>query len=163
MAWDEWEQLKAEAAGRAAGRMRLNGLPPEDAPNSGGPNGVLRVTQTDLAAIGDEAFKLYTRLWKEARVASTDDAGTSLSTQGFTLGGALKHVSTRWEKQLNSLMDACALISNHMDFTKNAHQGDEYHIKRRVSSIHTLDAGFDEQYVPPGKSNEVYGPAKKKD
>ncbi|WP_309246885.1 hypothetical protein [Streptomyces somaliensis] len=121
------------------------------------------MTQTDLAAIGDEAFKLYTRLWKEARVASTDDAGTSLSTQGFTLGGALKHVSTRWEKQLNSLMDACALISNHMDFTKNAHQGDEYHIKRRVSSIHTLDAGFDEQYVPPGKSNEVYGPAKKKD
>lgn len=102
-------------------------------------------------------------MWQEARVPSTDGAGTNLSTQGFALGGALTHVSTRWEKQLNSLMDACALISNHMDFTKNAHQGDEYHIKRRVSSIHTLDAGFDEQYGPPGKDNTVYGPAKKKD
>lgn len=164
MAWDEWEQLKASAAERQSTRMQLNGLPPEDRPNAGNPaGGDLTVNQKDLAAIGDEAFKLYNRLWKEARVTSTDSAGTSLTTQGFALGGALSHVSLRWEKQLGSVMDACALISNHMDFTKNAHQGDEIFIQRHVSSIHTLDSGFDESYAPPGKDNAVYGEKDKKD
>ncbi|MER6617868.1 hypothetical protein [Streptomyces xantholiticus] len=60
-------------------------------------------------------------------------------------------------------MDACALISNHMDFTKNAHAGDEVFIERHVSSIHTLDKGFDESYAPPGEKNAIYGEKDKKD
>ncbi len=35
-------------------------------------------------------------------------------------------------------------ISNHMDFTKKAHRGDEHFIASTVSSIATLDKGFDE-------------------
>ncbi|MFF5639091.1 hypothetical protein [Streptomyces sp. NPDC012825] len=157
MAWDEWEQLKASAADKDAARMQLNGLPPEDRPNAGSPSGgFLEVNQQDLAAIGDEAFKLYNRLWKEARVTSTDSTASDLSSQGFALGGALQHVSMRWEKQLGSVMDACALISNHMDFTSNAHAGDEIFIERHVSSIQTLDAGFDDDWEGRGKPNPVY-------
>ncbi|MER8068767.1 hypothetical protein ABTZ59_10815 [Streptomyces sp. NPDC094034] len=163
MAWDEWEQLKASAAANQPTQMRLNGIPEEDRPNAGSPTGDLKVTQKDLAAIGDEAFKLYNRLWEEARVTSTDTAATDLKGQGFALGGALSHVSVRWDRQLGTLMDACALISNHMDFTDKAHQGDEIFIERHVSSIATLDAGFDESWAPPGKKNEVYGENKKKD
>lgn len=29
MAWDEWEQLKSEAAEKSSARMQLNQLPPE--------------------------------------------------------------------------------------------------------------------------------------
>ncbi|MFD9216283.1 hypothetical protein ACFVY9_24925 [Streptomyces sp. NPDC059544] len=163
MAWDEWEQLKAAAADRQPDRMQINGLPPEDRPNAGNPQGDLKVSQTDLAKIGDEAFKLYNRLWKDARVTGTDSCGADLDAQGFALGKALQHVSTRWDKQLGSVMDACALISNHMDFTKNAHQGDEIFIERHVSSIYVLDAGFDESYAPPGQKNAVYGEKNKKD
>lgn len=164
MAWDEWEQLKASAGGNDSTRMRLNGpVLPDDAPNAGGPNGELNVRQRDLAKIGDNAFKLYNRLWKEARVTSTDAAATDLDGQGFALGKALRHVSTRWDKQLGSVMDACALISNHMDFTKNAHAGDEVHIQRHVSSIHTLDAGFDENWAKPGEKNGIYGTKDAKD
>ncbi|MHC3394607.1 hypothetical protein ACLQ2E_34900 [Streptomyces lavendulocolor] len=162
MAWDEWERLKASAAERESSRMQLNGLPPEDRPNAGNPQGDLQVHQKDLAAIGDHAFKLYNRLWKDARVTSTDSAGTDLASQGFALGQALQHVSTRWDKQLGSVMDACALISNHMDFTKNAHAGDEIFIERHVSSIHTLDAGFDEDWAKRGDKNPVYGEKDKK-
>ncbi|MET9427634.1 MULTISPECIES: hypothetical protein [unclassified Streptomyces] len=160
MAWNEWEQLKESAAQKQSTGMRLNGLPPEDRPNAGGPTGDLLVSQKDLAAIGDEAFKLYNRMWKEARVAETDAAGTALTKEGFALGGALKHVAARWDRQLSTLMDACALISNHMDFTTKAHQGDEIHIERHVSSIATLDAGFDESYAPPGEKNSVHGEKK---
>ncbi|MFP3987542.1 hypothetical protein U9R90_08555 [Streptomyces sp. E11-3] len=163
MAWDEWEQLKAAAAERESARMQLNGLPPEDRPNAGGPQGDLEVHQRDLAKIGDHAFKLYNRLWKEARVTSTDSAATDLDSQGFALGKALQHVSNRWDRQLGSVMDACALISNHMDFTKNAHAGNEVFIQRHVSSIHTLDAGFDEDWAKSGEKNKIYGPKDEKD
>ncbi|MFJ8133603.1 hypothetical protein [Streptomyces hydrogenans] len=159
MGWDEWEQLKSSAAERDSAKMQLNGLPPEDRPNAGSASGgFLKVDQQDLAAIGNEAFKLYNRLWKEARVTSTDSAASDLSGQGFALGGALSHVSLRWDKQLGSVMDACALISNHMDFTQNAHAGDEIFIERHVSSIQTLDAGFDDDWAKAGKPNEIYKP-----
>ncbi|MFH9292296.1 hypothetical protein [Streptomyces sp. NPDC017520] len=139
MAWDEWEQLKSDAA------MRLNRVPDE----GGGaePGGDLNVNQKDLAAVGDSAFKLFERLGKEGRDAwsASQGAARDLTTQGFALGGGLDHVQERWEKQLTSLLDACAHISNHMDFTKKAHAGDEYYIYSTVSSISTLDEGFTER------------------
>ncbi|MFE2292340.1 hypothetical protein [Streptomyces sp. NPDC059452] len=153
MAWDEWEQLKAAAAEKHSTRLQLNGIPPEDTPGTGD----LKVNQTDLAAVGNSAFKLYERLWDKGRVAlpGSDRAATDLRGQGFELGSALRHVSKRWSKQLRSLTDACAHISNHLDFTKNAHQGDEYDIKHQLSSITMLDKGFDDDYAPKGKRNEA--------
>ncbi|MFF0450936.1 hypothetical protein ACFYT4_31920 [Streptomyces sp. NPDC004609] len=153
MAWDEWEQLKASAAEKDTARMQLNGLPPDDGGGSSGAGaGDLKVSQTDLAAIGDKAYKLYNRLWTEARVAlpTSEKAGENLATQGFALGGALRHVGNRWEKQLASLMDACAHISNHMDFSGKTHQDDDQFIRRNMSSIETLDKGFDESYGDRG-------------
>ncbi|MYV47609.1 hypothetical protein [Streptomyces sp. SID2888] len=144
MAWDEWEQLKSEAAQKQSARMQLNHVPPD---NDGGstPQGDLTVDQQDLAAIGDKAFTLWNDLGRYARgtAVSSTTAGADLKGQGFTkLGGALDRVQTRWEEQLKTLLDACAQISNHMDFTKNAHQGDEFYIGGTLSSISTLDQGF---------------------
>ncbi|MBM7438812.1 hypothetical protein [Streptomyces sp. HB132] len=146
MAWDEWEQLKSEAAGRGPAQMQLNQLPPE----AGGgpqPQGDLKVNQQDLAAIGNSAYRLYGDLEKagdHAR-ASTQKAAGTLKTQTFALGGALDHVASRWIDQVRSLMDACAHISNHLDYTKGAHAGDEVYIATVVSNIDTLDKGFDER------------------
>ncbi|MFB7941823.1 hypothetical protein ACWENA_07940 [Streptomyces sp. NPDC004779] len=160
MAWDEWNQLKAEA-GASSARMRLNGVPDEQDGKRESTNsqGDLKVVNEHLAKIGDHAFGLHHRLWREARVAetTTDSAASDLSGQGFELGGALSHVSVKWDSAVADLMDACAHISNHMDYTKNAHAGDETFIQRRMSSIATLDAGFDERASEPGKPNKVYG------
>ncbi|UYQ65583.1 hypothetical protein [Streptomyces peucetius] len=126
--------------------MHLNGLPAEGGgASSGGPE--LRASQQDLAAVGDAAFRLFDNLGKNGRDAwsISQTAAKDLSTQGFALGGALNHVQDKWEKQLKTLLDACAHISNHMDYTKGAHAGDEYHIHSVVSSIATLDAGFTER------------------
>ncbi|MFJ5260467.1 hypothetical protein ACIQAC_08310 [Streptomyces sp. NPDC088387] len=155
MAWDEWEQLKAEAAERRSTGMQLNQLPPDGGSGGGGPNktsyGDLKVGQDDLAAIGDRAFQLFDKLGKQGRVAdaSTGSAASDLKTQGFALGGALERVDQQWEKQLTSLIDACAHISNHMEFSGKVHQGDEYHVVGQVSSIATLDQGFDENPANP--------------
>ncbi|MET9964607.1 hypothetical protein ABZZ80_01420 [Streptomyces sp. NPDC006356] len=169
MAWDEWEQVKAQAAERQSARMQLNGA---DAGSGGtyGPfvmpsqYGVLKASDADLAAIGKKAHTLYNDLWDQARVAvpGSDSAAADLSKQGFALGAALKHVSTRWEEQLKSLMDACAHISNHMHFTKKLNAGTDDYIARQMSSIALLDAGFDERIGEPGKKNDVYGERSKK-
>ncbi|MGW0908224.1 hypothetical protein [Streptomyces sp. NPDC002853] len=153
MAWDEWEKLKAEATERSSAHMRLNGADPGDGGRGlGMPTeaGVLKVSNKDLAAVGSKAHDLYDRLWREARVAvpTSDTAAGELRSQGFALGGALQHVSTRWEEQLKSLLDACAHISNHMRFTRKTHQSDEDTIYRAMSSIETLDKAFDEGKRP---------------
>jgi hypothetical protein len=169
MAWDEWEQLKADALERQQGsaRMQVNQL--DGGGGSGGPSlpdkyGDLKVSNDGLTKIGKAAHELYDRLWGEARVAvpSSDSAAADLSKQGFALGAGLKHVSNRWEEQLKSLMDACAHISNHMRVTKKLHAGDEGYILRQMSSIAALDAGFDERVGAPGKNNEIYGERSKK-
>lgn len=116
MAWDEWEQLKSEAADKHSARMQLNRVPPE----AGGgppPQGDLKVNQQDLAAIGNSAYRLYGDLEKagdHAR-ASTQKAAGTLKTETFALGGALDHVASRWIDQVRFLLDACAHISNFYD------------------------------------------------
>ncbi|MET7869288.1 hypothetical protein [Streptomyces cyaneofuscatus] len=148
MAWDEWEQLKTQAAEEQSARMRLNQLAPEPGGGGGGnQQGDLKVNQKDLAAIGDAAFELrqeFEQVSNHARAASQKAAG-GLKPEGFALGGALDHVASRWIDQSRSLLDATAHISNHLDYTKGAHAGDEVHIAGTVSSISTLDAGFNER------------------
>jgi hypothetical protein len=171
MAWDEWEQLKADALQRQQGstQMQLNEL--DGGGGFSGPSrpdtyGGLKVANDGLTKIGKAAFGLYNQLWDKARVTvpSSDSAAADLSKQGFTLGPGLKHVSNRWEEQLKSLMDACAHISNHMRVTKKLHDDDEGYIQRQMSSIADLDAGFDERVGAPGEKNKVYGePSKKKE
>ncbi|MFH8731233.1 MULTISPECIES: hypothetical protein [unclassified Streptomyces] len=166
MAWDEWEQLKTEAAGRQSTQMQLNRVPDDE---GGGPPpsqyGDLAVGHGDLEKVGSDAHKLYGQMWDKARVAvpSSDSAASDLSAQGFALGGGLQEVSNRWEEQLRSLMDATAQIANHMHRTKKLHGADEDFIQRQMSSIDMLDAGFDERVGDPGKKNPVYGEPKKKD
>ncbi|WP_405974297.1 hypothetical protein OG496_39735 [Streptomyces sp. NBC_00988] len=144
MTWDEWEQLKSQAARKQSARMQLNQLPADGGGST--PQGDLTVNNKDLAAIGDRAFKLWQDLGRYGRDAwsSSQTAASDLTTQGFRLGGAVDHVQQRWEEQLTSLLDACAHISNHMDYTKKAHQGDEFYISGQISSISTLDKGFSE-------------------
>ncbi|MFB7089987.1 hypothetical protein [Streptomyces sp. NPDC056296] len=162
MAWDEWEQLKADAMERQQGstHMQLNQLG-GGGPTSAPPShyGDLEVKNDALTRVGKDAHTLYNQLWDKARVHLTrsDTAAGDLSKQGFALGAGLQHVSNRWEEQLKSLMDACAQISNHMQVTKKIHDGDEGYIQRQMSSIAALDAGFDERVGPPGEKNEIYG------
>ncbi|MEJ8660118.1 hypothetical protein [Streptomyces sp. MS1.AVA.4] len=162
MAWDEWEQLKTQAAGRESEQMQLNRVPDEGG-GGGGSYGDLTTSESDLAKIGSNAFKLFNRLYDEARVAgpSSSKAAEDLKTQGFELGGGLAHVAKRWDEQLGSLRDACSHISNHMRVTKKIHKNDEHYITGQLSSIATLDSGFDERVGQPGEKNPIYGEKKK--
>ncbi|MFS4094054.1 hypothetical protein [Streptomyces sp. AF1A] len=147
MAWDEWEQLKAEAAKGRSAHMQLNQLAPAGGGGGESTRGDLTVHQTDLAAIGSAAHELFQefgRFSDHARIASMTAAG-GLKSQGFALGSALDHVAEHWVDQAQTLLDACAHISNHMRYTKNQHAADESYIGGTISSISQLDKGFDER------------------
>jgi hypothetical protein len=139
----EWSQLKAAAAEKQQTRMQLNQLRP-DPGGSGSPGGDLQVSNKDLAAIGDEAFKLYQRLDKDGDHAkrSSEEAAGALKAD-FSIGGALGDVTAKWESAANSLLESCAHISNHLDYTQKAHAGDEYYIATAFS-FEQLDKGFSE-------------------
>ena len=145
---EEWSTIKQNGAEAPSAHMQLNQTPDGSyRPGRGGSAvGDLQVDQKDLAAIGDEAYKLYRRLEKDgdhARV-STETAKASLSGD-FELGPALGHVADSWQKQLKTVLDACAHISNHLDYTKKAHQGDEVFLSVQFSKISELEKGFDEK------------------
>ena len=145
MAWEEWDQLKAQAADRHSTRMQLNQYPADQ--GGGSTQGDLVVGHKDLEQVGQAAHDLFdhfTTYSGHARVASEAAAG-GLKGEGFALGGALEHVTERWTEQTKSLLDACAHISNHLRYTKNQHAADDSYIAGAVSSIATLDKGFDDR------------------
>lgn len=146
MAWDEWEQLKQQAAERQSTQMQLNQLADPGGGGGGAPQGDLTVSEKDLKAVGDAANTLYKDLDQYsdlARISSMTAAG-GLTDQGFLIGEALDHVAVRWVDQVQSLLDACVHIYSHLDFTKAVHKGDDERTYATISSISTLDKGFDQ-------------------
>ncbi|MEU3276812.1 hypothetical protein [Streptomyces antibioticus] len=134
MAWDEWEQLKADAQSGATG-MRLNEAA---AQGGGGSNRDFVVNQDDLGAVGHDAFTLYGDLRTGTDIAgagmdkhgagSTMQAAASLKSHGFAMGGALELAVEIWTSQANTVLQACAHISNHLDFSKKLHAHDDAEI-----------------------------------
>ncbi|WP_374982843.1 hypothetical protein [Streptomyces fradiae] len=136
MAWDEWEKAKQDAATR----MRLNQLPPD----ARGPsvNADLVVHGKVLGAIGDMARDLRDRVARDgdhARTA-TAEASSELTADGLDLGGALRAVHDAWTTKLGTLKDACAHISNHLDYSRTVHAKDEQKIVADLSVSRIWDA-----------------------
>lgn len=129
MAWDEWEQLKADAADRHSTPMRLNQYPADR--GGGGAGGDLVVNQDDLGAVGHDAHTLFEDLQSGADIAgagankegvgSTKQAAAALKSNGFASGGALETTVDIWTSQLETVLQACAHISDHLDFSKKLH------------------------------------------
>ncbi|MGY0062213.1 hypothetical protein ACWY4P_37710 [Streptomyces sp. LZ34] len=136
----EWSQLKADAAGRQSAHTRLN----QSAADGGGGGGGadtksgapdLVVHQDDLGAVGHEAFVLHGGLQKVADIAgagankegvgSSMQAAKALSDHNFAMGEALSTTVSVWSSQVKTVLQMCAHISNHLDYSKKRHADDD--------------------------------------
>ncbi|MFZ4268812.1 hypothetical protein ACOZFM_24335 [Streptomyces arboris] len=129
---EEWAGLvsAAKERQRTVG-MRLNQLDPGPGGPSGGPQPDLVVNQDDLGAVGHEAFRLHSELRKRADIAgagsgkgesgSTALAAKELSGRNLTMGGELYTTLSVWTSQVNTVLQMCAHISNHLDYSKKSH------------------------------------------
>ncbi|MET9501044.1 hypothetical protein ABZY42_04790 [Streptomyces sp. NPDC006622] len=144
MAWEEWEQVKA-TAGEPGGhaRMRLDQLPADQ--GGSGAAGDLVVSQDDLGAVGHDAYLLWDQLRTTADIAgagadksgegSTAQAASSLTSHGFAMGAGLTRTVEIWTSQAKSVLQACAHISNHLDYTKKLHAEDDAKIAAQTAAI----------------------------
>ncbi|MEU3557297.1 hypothetical protein [Streptomyces fragilis] len=132
----EWAELRSAAAAR--GSMRLNSIPAEGGGGGGGAD--LVVNRDDLGAIGSEAYDLLGRLGKDGDTASasTAAAATALTTGNFVSGAAVKKVHDFWQTHLKTLLDSCAHISNHLDYSKAQAAKDEAKIQGDLTQISVL-------------------------
>ncbi|MER5475457.1 hypothetical protein ABT026_00510 [Streptomyces sp. NPDC002734] len=125
MAWEEWEQLKGEAAASSStsGGMRLN----QHAYQGGGDGADLKVQHQQLRALGALADDLRQRLQVDGDHArpATFSAGTSLSNDGLDSGHQVLRLAEVWSTKLHVLLDACSHIRNHLSFTSAQHAGDD--------------------------------------
>ncbi|MGW2746814.1 hypothetical protein [Streptomyces sp. NPDC001450] len=130
MAWEEWERAKAAAAAGEGTRMRLN-----HAGSTGSGAADLVVHQDDLGAVGHEAFILHGELSKKADIAaagagndasgSTMRAAAALKSHHLGLGSELESTVEIWTSQVKHVLQACAHISNHLDYSKRLHAHDD--------------------------------------
>ncbi|WP_282689953.1 MULTISPECIES: hypothetical protein [unclassified Streptomyces] len=146
----EWGELKAAAA------MRLNQAGGAD---GSGPKGLvdLVVKDDELGGIGHAAFGLFNKLeptGKHAKTAS-ETASKGLTGDGFTTGAAFTEVIGTWEKQVKSLLQACAHISNHLDYTKKSRKADDEWIETQLHSIGPAAPGADTA-VPVSQLNRYF-------
>ncbi|MFD4831594.1 hypothetical protein ACFWPV_17330 [Streptomyces uncialis] len=127
MAFDEdWAQLKADAQERQSGRTQLN---------SAGPKEDLVVRQDDLGAVGNEAFRLHGELRKctdiagagadKAGAGTTARAAAELRRRNLSTGDELYSTLEIWTSQVRTVLQMCAHISNHLDFSKKLHADDD--------------------------------------
>ncbi|MES4905230.1 MULTISPECIES: hypothetical protein [unclassified Streptomyces] len=137
----EWSQLKADAAGQQSAHTRLNQLAATGGGGGGGGGedggkaSDLIVHQDDLGAVGHEAFVLHGQLQKAADIAGAgageDGVGSSmqsakaLSDHNFTMGDELSTTVSVWTSQVNTMLQMCAHISNHLDYSKKSHAKDD--------------------------------------
>lgn len=140
----EWGEVRAVAAERAA--LQINGIPVDDGRGGGGGGGKdLVVSRDDLGAIGNDAFDLLGRLAKEGDIArpATFDAATALTNGNFVSGAAVLKVHDFWQTHLRTLLDACAQISNHLDYSKAQHDKNEAKIEGELTRISRLTEYMD--------------------
>ncbi|MEU2127519.1 hypothetical protein [Streptomyces sp. NPDC018352] len=142
MAWNEWEQVKAEAAQRQSAQMQLNRA--DGGPGASGGAADLVVNQDDLGAVGHEAYLLRGRLSRDGGHArpATFDAAIALTNGSFTSGSELLKVHDRWNSQLRTLLDACARISDHLDYSKSVHAADDADIGGNLLSVSKISEYF---------------------
>ncbi|MFC9851374.1 hypothetical protein [Streptomyces prasinus] len=131
----EWAELREAAAKRTA--MQINGIPTD---GGGGGGKDLVVNRDDLGAIGNDAYDLLGRLAKEGDIArsSTFDAATALTNGNFVSGSAVLKVHDLWQTHLKTLLDACARISNHLDYSKAQHAKDEAKVEGDLTRVSVL-------------------------
>lgn len=137
---DEWARLTSEAAERRdAVGTRLNQVAPGA---GGGSKHDLVVTQDDLGAVGHEAFRLHDELRKGADIAgagsdkqgsgTTAQAAKELSDRNLATGAELFSTLSVWSSQVDTVLQMCAHISNHLDYSKKSHAAEDAAIAARL-------------------------------
>ncbi|MHB9860119.1 amino acid ABC transporter permease [Streptomyces sp. YIM S03343] len=107
MAWDEWEQLKADAAQR----MQIDHVPDQggggSSSSSGGSAPDLKASKGPWTKASTVAEELQTATNSGLTELKTAHEGVKGGTDGFASTAALNEILPTWEKRLTSVRNEC--------------------------------------------------------
>ncbi|MBL1100924.1 hypothetical protein [Streptomyces coffeae] len=134
----EWNQQKTRAADEPV-HMQLNQTKGTGGRHGkGSPDGDLIVHDNELGKIGEMGRDLRERVstYGDHARQNTFNASIELFNDGLDAGSALTELQDAWNTKLQTLKEACAHISNHLDYTRSAHRKDEDKI---ITEMQNLD------------------------
>ncbi|QES51941.1 hypothetical protein DEJ50_33005 [Streptomyces venezuelae] len=131
----EWRQARTDATENRAVATRLNQT------GGGGATPNLAVNSDALGPIGADAHALYEGVKRDTETVrvSNYEAAAALTTGQFTCGAQLMQVHERWYTQVGTLRDACAQISNHLDYSVAAHAKDDAEIRGDLMAVSKIN------------------------
>ncbi|WP_019357438.1 hypothetical protein [Streptomyces sp. AA1529] len=114
--------------------MQLDHALPPDGAN--GRQKDLVVHDDELGALGNMAYTLHSKLSTTGDQArqNTFDAAVQLFNDGLESGSALTTLHDAWNTKLGTIKEACAHISNHLDYSKAKHAKDEQDIETTMQN-----------------------------
>ncbi|MER6994685.1 hypothetical protein [Streptomyces sp. NPDC000410] len=143
MAWEEWDQIKAEVTTRQADQMRLNQLAPER--GGGGTTPDLASSpakkQAAVKAINDDLEPGVERDGKHAAVsvsAVVKEFGAR-DGHGWDTSGALKKAHEAWEKQVKMLRGRLATEKGLLSATAIGLQNNDIDIAGQLAQQSRID------------------------
>ncbi|MFG3285716.1 hypothetical protein [Streptomyces sp. NPDC048111] len=108
---------------------------------AGGAGGADLVAHADdLGVVGSDAYRLHEAFRRDgdhAR-AATFEAARALGAGNFASGKALLKVHDTWQSQYAALRDACAQISNHLDYSAARHARDDAAVLGSLTRVSVL-------------------------
>ncbi|GAA4902029.1 hypothetical protein ACFPM3_28140 [Streptomyces coeruleoprunus] len=111
MGWDEWEQLKAEAAARGSTQMRLNQHGAGDGGGAGGSGSEnLRSDKRAWAKAGEGVKGLGEPVGKALTQLSEGQTGLG-ETAGCQSAAAQKELYESWQAYVKNVRDRCTSLS----------------------------------------------------
>ncbi|MFI1016594.1 hypothetical protein [Streptomyces sp. NPDC020965] len=138
MSFDQ-EWVSARTTIEDGAHTRLNQVEPGG--GKGGEGIDLSVSQDKLGELGSAAFALHSMLSVDGRHAdaSTGESATLMTVNGFQTGAAMSAMRKTWDSQLKTLLDACANISNHLDYSAASHGKQEKKIEAALRTSQISD------------------------
>ncbi|MFF3731284.1 hypothetical protein ACFYXM_13445 [Streptomyces sp. NPDC002476] len=118
MAWDEWEQIKADVTGRQPVAMRLNQAAAEPGPSAGGATGTLKSSRKAWATAGEGIGSLRGNIRTALSRLEDGQAGLGEVT-GCLSAAAQKDVYSSWRKYARSVGERCGTLQKLLEQAGN--------------------------------------------
>jgi len=113
MAWDEWEQLKADAAANGSAQMQLNQAPSEGGTQAGAASGDLKSDKKAWVKAGEGVTGLKTGVGKALTKLADGQAGLG-DTSGSRSAAAQKELYGSWKKYVSDVSGRCGALGGLM-------------------------------------------------
>ncbi|MFJ7331097.1 hypothetical protein ACIQVN_33270 [Streptomyces cyaneofuscatus] len=113
MAWDEWDQLKADAAANGSAQMQLNQAPPAGGTQAGAASGDLRSDKKAWVKAGEGVAGLRTGVGKALANLADGQAGLG-DTSGSRSAAAQKELYDSWKKYVSDVSGRCGALGGLM-------------------------------------------------